>query len=96
MTNQISDLSFTLNPEAAVSFHDDGVVILHIGEGRLFGSNATGARIWHGIERRLSFEVIAEEISGEYNIALSDARRDTAHFLAELERRKLIRREARV
>ena len=53
MTNQITEINFTVNPEAVRSFHDDGVVILHAGNGRLFTSNETGARIWRGIEQQL-------------------------------------------
>lgn len=94
MTNQISDFSFTVNPEAVASFHDGGIVILHTGVGRLFTSNGTGARIWRGVERQLPLEAIAEELSGEYKIARTTARDDTARFLAVLERHTLIRREA--
>ena len=94
MMNQISDFSFSVNPEAAASFHDDGIVILHTGKGSLYTSNGTGARIWRGVERQLPLEAIAEEISGEYNIARTTAREHTGRFLAELERHNLIQREA--
>ena len=94
MTNQIGDLRFTVNPEAVASFHDDGMVILHTGVGRLFTSNGTGAHIWRGVERQLPLEAIAEEISGEYNIARTTAREHTVRFLAELERHTLIQRGA--
>jgi hypothetical protein len=93
MTNQSSDFSFTLSPEAAASFHDDGVVILHTGKGTLFTANRTGARIWRGIEQQLSFEVIANGISDEYQVAPRTAREHTICFLAELERQTLIQRE---
>jgi Coenzyme PQQ synthesis protein D (PqqD) len=93
MTNQVSDYSFTVSPEAAASFHDDGIVILHAGSGRLYSSNETGARVWRGVERHLSLEAIAEEISAEYQIAPATAREDTLRFLAELERHTLVRRE---
>jgi hypothetical protein len=93
MTNQISSYSFTVNPEAAASFHDDGLVILHAGNGRLYCSNETGARIWRGVERQRSLEAIAEEISAEYQIAPTTAREDTLRLLAELERHTLVRRE---
>ena len=45
MTSQISNFSFSVNPEAAASFHDDGIVILHAGSGRLYSSSETGARL---------------------------------------------------
>jgi len=94
MTNQISDLSVSVNPEASASFHDDGIVILHTGKGSLFTSNVTGARIWRGVEQQLSLEAIAEEISGEFQIAPTTAREHTISFLAELERHTLIQRGA--
>jgi Coenzyme PQQ synthesis protein D (PqqD) len=94
MMNQISDFIFSVNPEAVASFHDDGIVILRTDKGRLFTSNGTGARIWRGVEQQLPLEAIAEEISGEYKIARTTAREHTARFLAELERHKLIQREA--
>lgn len=93
-TNPTGDFSFTVNPAAAASFHDDGIVILHTGSGRLFTSNGTGARVWRGVERRLPLEAIAEELSGEYKIARTTAREHTASFLAELERHTLIQRGA--
>lgn len=93
-TDPIGALSFIVNPEAVASIHDDGIVILHTGKGRLFSSNGTGARIWRGVERRLSPEAIAEELSGAYNVAGATAREHTVRFLAELERHALIRRGA--
>lgn len=93
MMNQIRDMSFTVNPEAVRSFHDDGVVILHAGNGRLFTSNETGARIWRGIEQQLSLETIASEISRAYHIAQTTAREHTLGFLTALEQQTLIKVE---
>ena len=93
MTNQSSDFSFTLSPEAAASFHDDGVVILHTGKGSLFTANYIGGRIWRGIEQRLSLEAIANGISDAYQVAASTAREHTIRFLDQLEQQTLILRE---
>lgn len=93
MTNQTNDLSFIVNPEAAASFHDDGIAILHAGSGRLFASNQTGARIWRGLEQHLSLDAIAERISSEYQIAGTIAREHTIRFLSELEQQALVQRE---
>ena len=93
MSNQVSALSFTVNPEAAVSFHDDGVVILHTGTGSLFTANHTGARIWRGVTQQLPLEAIAREISDEYQVAPGIAHEHTICFLAALERQALIERE---
>jgi UDP-N-acetylglucosamine transferase subunit ALG13 len=93
-TNQNSDFSFTVNPEAAASIHDDGIVILHTGKGCIYSSNGTGARVWRCVEQRLSLEAIANEISGAYQIARTTAREHALRFLAELERHMLIERRA--
>ena len=92
MMNRVENPRYTVNPDAAASIHDDGIVILHIGKGRLFTSNGTGARIWRGLQRRLRVESIAEEISGEYQIDQSTAREHTLHFLGALERQALVSR----
>ena len=93
MTNQIGNFSFSVSPEATASTHDDGIVILHTGKGRVFSSNKTGALIWRGIEQRRSLDGIVEEISGEFQIAGTTARAHTLNFLAALERQSLIQRE---
>ena len=93
MTNQISNLRFTAIPEAQSSFHDDGVMIFHTGKGSLFSSNRTGAQIWRGVEQKLPVDVIAQQISGEYEIELATAREHTFGFLAELQRHSLVQRE---
>jgi hypothetical protein len=94
MTNRIRDFSLTVNPEATASIHDSGIVILHIGNGRFYASNGTGARIWRGVEERRSLEAITDEISDEYQVARGTAREHVIRFLAELERHTLIQREA--
>ena len=93
MTNQITEISFTVNPEAVRSFHDDGVVILQADTGRLFTSNETGARIWRGIEQQLPLEMIATEISTAFQIARTTARKHMLNFLTALEQQGLIKRE---
>jgi len=90
----MSNFSFTVNPEATASVHDDGVVILHLGNGRFYTCNGTGARIWRAIEQRLSLEAIALEISSAYEIARNTARQHTVRFLAELKLHELIQQEA--
>ena len=91
--DQVSNYSFCLSPEATASAHDDGIVILHTGKGRVFSSNKTGALIWQGIEQRRSFDRIVEEISDAFQIATTTARAHAIKFLAALEQQALIRRE---
>ena len=91
--DQVSNYSFCLSPEATASAHEDGIVILHTGKGRVFSSNKTGALIWQGIEQRRSFDRIVEEISDAFQIAATTARAHALKFLAALEQQSLIRRE---
>ena len=83
----------TVDSEAASSIHENGIVILHLGNGRVFSSNETGARIWRGIEREESLKTIAAEISDEYQIPITSAREHISAFVADLECHSLIRRE---
>lgn len=89
----MSKVSFTVSPDAVASVHDDGIVILDTGSGRLYASNAAGARIWRSVEQQLSLDAIAEGISGDYEITLTAARQQVVRFLAELEKHTLIQRE---
>jgi Coenzyme PQQ synthesis protein D (PqqD) len=92
MTSKTSNFKFVVNPDAAASFHDRGIAILHAGNGRLFTSNETGARIWRGLEQHLSLEAIADKISSEYQIAITTAREHTVRFLSKLEQHALVQR----
>jgi Ni,Fe-hydrogenase III large subunit len=93
MTNQTSHFSFSPSPEATASAHEDGIVILHTGNGRVFSANKSGALIWRGIEQRRSLDGIVEEITREFQIAGTTARVHTLNFLAALERQTLIQPE---
>ena len=92
--DQVEEREIEISSDAAASIHEDGLVILHTRKGHLFTSNRTGACIWRCIEQRLSFEAIAEKLTGEYQIARTTARDHAARFLAELERHSLIERGA--
>lgn len=94
ITSQLNDYRFIVNPEASASIHDDGIVILHLGSGRLYTSNETGASIWRRVEQQLPIGAIAEEISAQYQIAPSTSHEHVARFLTELEQHTLVQREA--
>ena len=81
-----------MSPEAATSIHEDGIVILDLSKGLLFGSNDVGARIWRGVQQRLSLDAIAEMISREYGVACAEVREHVAAFLSQLERHALVER----
>jgi hypothetical protein len=92
MANQTCTDKIRLNPDAAASVHDRGIVILHVPSGRIYISNQTGARVWRHLQHQLPLQAIAAEISREYGIDQPTALEDTARFLAELERNGLTER----
>lgn len=91
----MKDFSFTVNPEAVTSVHDDGIVILDTSNGHMYASNGAGARIWRGIEQQLSVDAIAEEISRHYQITQTTAHQQVISFLTQLERYTLVRRKVK-
>lgn len=93
MKIQSSNHRFSKSPGVASSVHDQGIVLLHTASGQMFTSNLIGARIWRGLEERLSVELIVNKICSEYPIDLATARKHVARFLLELERQKLIKKE---
>ena len=92
MTNKNNNISFSVSRDTAASAHEDGIVILHTGKGRVFSSNKTGALIWRGIEQGRSLDGIVTEISGEFQIAGPTARIHALNFLAALEQQALIKK----
>jgi hypothetical protein len=87
----------TPTPVSAVttSAHDDGVVLLHTVDGRLFSANRTGACVWRGLEARLPVDAMAAELNREYGIPSDVAREHVMQFLMQLERHRLIERRGR-
>jgi hypothetical protein len=81
-----------LNRGVVASVHDGGIVILHVPSGRIYISNQTGARVWLHLQHQLPLQAIVAEISREYGIDQPTALKDTARFLAELERNGLTER----
>ena len=93
MTKQGTNISFSVNCEASASIHENGIVILHVGSGCVYTANTTGARIWRGVEQRLSLDAMADGISAEYQIGRTTAGEHVASFVVELERHSLVMRE---
>ena len=83
---------WTVGTEVRTSAYEDGLALLHIPTGRMFLCNRTGSRVWQGIVKGLSTDVIVEEISRECGVAHSLVQQHTSLFVAELERRGLVTR----
>ena len=87
-------IAYELAPEISVSMHEYGAVFFHLGDGRLFAVNQTGARIWRALEQRQPAERIAEALCRDYRIPVDKAQTHTATFIARLEAHRLIARRA--
>lgn len=89
----MKDVTVRVEPEAAASIHENGIVILHTGNGRMYAANKTAARIWRGILQQQPLHTIATEISDEYQVPITSAREHVGAFISDLERHSLIQRE---
>ena len=68
----------------------DGGVVLDLQRGKLFRVNVVGAKVLDLLEQGKSPAQIAEKLSAEFQIALSDAEADVREFLASLETQGVI------
>jgi len=80
-----------VNSDAAASIHENGIVFLHVGNGRVYAANEAGARIWNGIVQQQPLRTIAAEICNEYQIPMTTALEDVSAFVDDLEQHSLIK-----
>jgi len=80
----------------ATAIHAVGVqtggelVVVDLRDGACLRLNASGARIWRGLESGLAVEEIAREIAGRFGIDQTRAAADVAAFLEDLRARGLL------
>jgi hypothetical protein len=91
---RIGDSDIRINPEADVSVHEGGLVILDNSQGRLYSSGPAGAYIWRCIEQQLSLEAIAGKLHTDFQIELTTAREHTVRFVEQLHANGLVERRA--
>ena len=68
----------------------DGIVFLHTGTGKLFTSNAVGARIWRGLADQASLQSIAAGISSELGVPQQQVEQDAESLLPRSRARGLV------
>jgi len=79
-----------LRSEVKTSVHEEGLVLMDVGRGRVFTANLVGARIWRGVAEGASVESVAETISCEFRVSKQQAMADTVAFLGQLKRAGLL------
>jgi hypothetical protein len=62
----------------------DGVVLMDVGTGQIFNSNAVGARIWLKLQEGLDIATMADQISAEFEVPPERVRLDVEDFIEKL------------
>jgi Coenzyme PQQ synthesis protein D (PqqD) len=89
-----SQVRFAISPDARCTpAHGDGIAFLHIRSGKVFTSNALGARIWQGLAEQASLESIAARVGRELGVEPRRVEEDAREFLAALEGARLVSRQ---
>jgi hypothetical protein len=68
----------------------DGMVLLDTSTGKIFNSNAVGARIWLKLQDGLDLDTITEQISAEFSVASSRVLPDVSAFFEALKANGLL------
>ncbi len=69
---------------------DGEAAILHLGQGRYYGLNPVGARIWKLIETPCSIEDVAQTIADEYEVELPVCLADVRRWAGSMQEKGLI------
>ncbi len=73
------------SPSVRANVTDDGLVLLHIDQGKIFSSNTTGARIWQLLEEGLEANDIANKVATETGAPLDRVSADVQTFIDALK-----------
>ncbi len=73
------------SPSVRANVTDDGLVLLHIDQGKIFSSNTTGARIWQLLEEGLAPDDIANKVATETGAPLDRVTADVQTFIDSLK-----------
>lgn len=87
---QLNDVP-TKNPVAASRTYEGEGVIIHSGSMELNVVNPVGTRVWELVNGERTVSAIVEEVCREFDVDEDQAREDVLEFLAELEKKDLVR-----
>jgi hypothetical protein len=69
---------------------DDDLVMLDPRQGRYFGADRVGRRIWELLEQPRSVDDLCSELEGQFDVAPDECRADVLEFLGQLADEELI------
>jgi hypothetical protein len=84
---------YRVSNSVRASISGDGLVLLDVSDGLMLSSNSVGGRIWQLVERRLTCDEMAREVSTLFDIPIDRASNDVTAFISALAARGLITRD---
>lgn len=84
------DTLVSRNDEPVAVEVDRTVVMMSVEQGKYFGLEGTGPRIWALLERPRSVQELCEALMAEYQVEPETCLREVTAFLEELRRTRLI------
>jgi hypothetical protein len=69
---------------------DDETVIMDIDQGRYFGFNETGTRIWSSLVQPIVIRDLCDQLTAEFNVPQEQCEQEVFDFLASLLTRGLL------
>lgn len=92
MKRSVAPPRYTVRSDIAHREIQGRLLLLLPGETRLYTFNETGRLVWQGLLRKRSPAAIAATIARRFDVPLARAERDVRALLADLLRRRIIRR----
>ncbi len=70
---------------------DGEAVLMSVQQGRYYGMDQIGTRIWQLIEKPMSVSELCDQLGREYEVGTEKCQRDVLNFLDELVEEKLVK-----
>lgn len=87
----ISDTAIISQATSLVAAEMDGeIVMLSIDNGKYYGMDAVGSKIWNLVNEPLSFSDLIGILINEYDVGVEQCKNDILNFLQYLDKENLI------
>jgi hypothetical protein len=80
------------NESLVTSEMDDDLVMLSIENGKYYGLNAMGKRIWKILTKPTPVSAVCAQLASEYNVSPQQCEAEVLTFLQQLTEQKLVMR----
>ena len=91
MTELDINSRLTRNPELITADMDGDTVMMNIANGKYFGINEVGSRVWELLESPVSVADLCRHIAAEFEVDDSRCRSDLLKLLAEMLEHDVVR-----